>query len=91
MDDPAQNSQREPSIEGQRRNWDKPELAKARKLKPRLSLRAVEGKPISEASRGRVVSAIPLRDKDCPLEESLEDTKARRRNFREIFEAGIHR
>ena len=56
-----------------------------------MSLRAVEGKPISEARRGRVASAIPLRDKGRPLEESLEDGKARRRNFREILEAGIHR
>ena len=54
VDDPVQNSQRKFSIEGQRqfepRSWSKLQLAKARKPKPRLSIRAAEGKPISEAS-----------------------------------------
>lgn len=54
VDDPVQNSQRKFSIEGQRqfepRSWSKLQLAKARKPKPRLSIRAAEEKPISEAS-----------------------------------------
>ena len=54
VDDPVQNSQREFSIEGQRqfepKSWNKLQLAKARKPKLRLSIRAAEGKTISEAS-----------------------------------------
>lgn len=95
MDNQAQNSQRESSLEDQRplgpKDWGKPVFAKERK--PRLSLRpgGESGALKSVQSRVRVVSAIPLRDKDYGLEESLGEAKARRRNFRAVFEAGIQR
>ncbi|HCR28801.1 MAG TPA: hypothetical protein DIV79_02125 [Opitutae bacterium] len=95
MDDQVQSSQHESLIGGKRplgpKDWEKPDFSKGRKS--RLSLRPGASKMGSEAAptRGRVVSTIPLREKECPLEESLEDAKARRQNFREIFEAGINR
>lgn len=59
--------------------------------KPRISLKSGGDRLLGEPRgiRGRVVTAIPLRDKEIAREESLRDAKARRQNFRAVFEAGI--